>query len=161
MFVMDSGSSRLSNCKQTRIASLSAYCFHSSHESEGKILDMTCLRARTQFHNHPLERSDKSQTRKLGIRHFESQNPSVLDNDISCLSAKYIPLRMASLQVDVAQNPFPWSVALLASHQNVQIDWLAGTLQYNGKTSVEDIEAALASKLKGKEVSYVIILQSD
>lgn len=68
---------------------------------------------------------------------------------------------MASLQVDVAQNPFPWSVALLASHQNVQIDWLAGTLQYNGKTSVEDIEAALASKLKGKEVSYVIILQSD
>ena len=39
-----------------------------------------------------------------------------------------------SLQVDVAQNPFPWSVALLASHQNIQIDWLAG-------------------KLKGKEVS--------
>jgi hypothetical protein len=60
--------------------------------------------------------------------------------------------KMASLQVDVAQNPFPWSVALLASHQNVQIDWLAGTLQYNGKTSVEEIEAALASKLKGKEV---------
>ena len=65
---------------------------------------------------------------------------------------------MASLQVDVAQNPFPWSVALLASHQHVQIDWLAGTLQYNGKTSVEEIEAALASKLKGKEVRYTISL---
>jgi hypothetical protein len=58
-----------------------------------------------------------------------------------------------SLQVDVAQNPFPWSVALLASHQNIQIDWLAGKLQYDGKTTVEDIEGALAGKLKGKEVS--------
>lgn len=60
---------------------------------------------------------------------------------------------MASLQVDVAQSPFPWSVALLASHQHIQIDWLAGKLQYDGKTTVEEIETALATKLKGKEVS--------
>lgn len=58
-----------------------------------------------------------------------------------------------SLQVDVAQNPFPWSVALLASHQNIQIDWLAGKLQYDGKTTVEDIEGTLAGKLKGKETA--------
>jgi ADP-heptose:LPS heptosyltransferase len=63
---------------------------------------------------------------------------------------------MSSLQVDVSQTPFPWSVALLASHLNIQIDWLAGKLQYDAKSNEDEIEKVLAAKLKGKEVSQCL-----
>lgn len=62
--------------------------------------------------------------------------------------------KMATLQLDVAQNPFPWTAALLASHQSIQLDWLAGKLEFGGKKDEESVEKALGEKLKGKEVSH-------
>lgn len=68
-----------------------------------------------------------------------------------CLATVRHYSNMTTLKLDVSQTPFPWAVALLASHQKIEIDWLAGKLQFEGKTDEQEIEKELASKLKGKE----------
>ncbi len=60
----------------------------------------------------------------------------------------------SSITLDPTNAQFPWTAAVLASHQGVPLEWAVGkAVEFEGKTDEKEVEELLVGRMRmGKEV---------